>query len=121
MSDLYYKNCQLCVLMYSVTDLDSITKVEKYIEEVKLVKAKESIRHPAFIIFGNKNDLQNNRQVTTEHAIELERRLNIPVIEGSCAQGPDSVLDVVQRLIRIQFKIDGVNQGQGKDKRCIIM
>lgn len=114
----------MCIVMYSVTDSESFSKIEKFIEGVNNARAEKATHTVAwpFLIIGNKNDLQNERQVSQEHAKELERRLNIPVIEGSCLE-TESVLDAVLQIVRMTLKIDGYQQNlhNSNSRRCNIM
>jgi GTPase SAR1 family protein len=124
MRKMIYQASQMCIVMYSVTDSESFSKIEKFIEGVNNARAEKATHTVAwpFLIIGNKNDLQNELQVSQEHAKELERRLNIPVIEGSCLE-TESVLDAVLQIVRMTLKIDGYQQNlhNSNSRRCNIM
>jgi GTPase SAR1 family protein len=120
MRDLLYKNCDMCLVVYSVTDYESFSEVEKFIETVRKVKIDSKCAPIPFLIFANKTDLHDNRKVNFEHAQELERRLNVPVVEGSCKEH-EPILEIGRQLVRLKFTMEGNEGNNRRRRRCIIM
>lgn len=74
----YYRDACMVLLVYDVTNMDSFNAVAKWLEEVR-----QSSNCPRIILIGNKNDLEQKRQVTTDVAANFARKNNLAFIETS--------------------------------------
>lgn len=128
MRQLLYKSSDMCLVMYSVTDPESFSAVEKYVEAVKKIRQEFDAGPIPFLIFANKDDLETERKISFEHGRELEKRLNIPVVEG-CCKNYEPILEICRQLIRMKFRMEdqnteGQNNNQPRRKRkkeCILL
>ncbi|KAJ3432304.1 ras-related protein rabd2a-like [Anaeramoeba flamelloides] len=75
----YYKGAQGIFLVYDVTKQSSFEHIEKWVDEVENHGEKNVTK----FLVGNKIDLVNERQVSTEMGEELAKRLGVPFIETS--------------------------------------
>ena len=92
----YIRVSQGFVLAYSITSLKSFNEVlEKY---ERIAKTKCTRDFP-IVLVGNKCDLEDSREVTTEQGEELARELNCPFFEAS-AKEYIHVEDVFAEVIR---------------------
>ncbi|KAL7713429.1 Ras-related protein RIC1 [Entamoeba marina] len=64
---VHYKNADICVLVYDITNKQSFEKIERYYED-SINTHKEYERPLVYILIGNKCELDNKRQVTYEEA-----------------------------------------------------
>jgi small GTP-binding protein len=73
----YYRNASAVIIVYDVTSQDSFDKVAGWIDEVR-----RHIQVPLLIV-GNKCDLVERRQVTTEAGTEFAQRQGLIFMETS--------------------------------------
>ena len=79
----YYKNSVCAIVVYDITSRESFESVINWIEDCKL----NSPKSVCMILFGNKSDLSENRQVTTEEGEEFAIRYGIKFFETSAKDG----------------------------------
>ncbi|XP_066591452.1 GTP-binding protein Rit2-like isoform X1 [Prorops nasuta] len=82
MRDQYMRCGEGFMICYSVTDRHSFQEVLEYRKLISRVRANEDI---PLVLVGNKFDLQNHRQVTTEEGKALANQLGCPFYETSAA------------------------------------
>ena len=80
----YYKKTNGVILVYDISSEDSFKKIDYWFKDVN-----EKLTHfeNNFILFGNKNDLESERQVPTEEGQALADKYGIPFLEGSAKTG----------------------------------
>lgn len=123
MQNLLYADCDICIVIYSITDNESYQRVPSLIEAVRAVRTKKGSNPIPFLIFGNKADLEDKRKVNIELAQDLEKSLHIRVIEGSCKER-DQIHEAARVLLRLKFRTEDVQDGTQNSKKlknCIIM
>jgi small GTP-binding protein len=76
---VYYKGAKGALLVYDTTSKISFNSIDKWMEEIR-DKTANDIK---LMIIGNKIDLKDYREVTTEEAIEKAKTLGVPVMETS--------------------------------------
>ena len=69
----YYKGARGALLVYDITKKESFENVDKWINEFK----KHSDPNFTIILVGNKSDLEQDRQVTSEEAQKKASSLSI--------------------------------------------
>lgn len=84
------------VLVYSITDRNSFRAASQYKTQFERVRRADDI---PFILVGNKFDLENRRQVSTEEGQALARQFGCPFFETSAALR-HNVDDVYLNLVR---------------------
>lgn len=72
------------ILVYSVTDRNSFGELEAYRDQIFCTKVEECI---LIILVGNKIDLKNQRQVSTEEGEALANSWRVPFVETSAKSG----------------------------------
>jgi len=70
MRDLYIKNGQGFILVYSVTSLSSFRELSEMRNQIARIKDSDEV---PVVLVGNKCDLDDQRQVTSEQGEELAR------------------------------------------------
>lgn len=93
----YYRGAQGILIVYDVTDRDSFESVKNWMTEVDKYAQDHVIR----VLIGNKCDMMENRQVTTEEGQELARHYNISFFETSAksANNVDMAFQGIARSI----------------------
>ena len=72
------KSCQGVVVVFDITQKESFEHLTSWLEAIKEESDKLSI-----VIFGNKCDLEDQRQVTKQEAEKFAKQQKIPYIETS--------------------------------------
>ena len=75
----FYKNASGCLLVYDITNYDSFRSLDKWFEEVS-GNAEEDL---VVLVIGNKCDLEQKRQVTTEEGEAFAKEHGLVFLETS--------------------------------------
>lgn len=96
MRDLYMKNGQGFVLVYSITAQSTFNDLQDLREQILRVKDKDDV---PMVLVGNKTDLEAERVVGKEQGSNLARHFNCAFMETS-AKAKIHVNDVFYDLVR---------------------
>ena len=75
----YFRGTQGAVLVFDLTDRTSFTRLQEWLFELEL----HCRRDPVILLLGNKEDLEDRREVDKTEAMEFARRHNILYLETS--------------------------------------
>jgi GTPase KRas protein len=78
--DDYMRNGEGFLLVYSITESKSFAELKNFHEQILRVKNLEKV---PMVLFGNKSDLESERNVSKAEAKNLAETWGIPFIEGS--------------------------------------
>jgi Ras-related protein Rab-1A len=78
----YYKGAHGIIVVYDVTDKESFKNIDTWMNEVE----KHASDNVSRILVGNKNDLEESRQVSTDEGKELADQYNIRFMETSAKE-----------------------------------
>ena len=79
----YYKNSVCALVVYDITNRDTFNNVSSWIEDCK----NQSPKTIYMILVGNKSDLEDKRQVSTEEGQELAEKYGLEFFETSAKTG----------------------------------
>ena len=79
----YIKDSAVAIVVYDVTNRDSFISVEKWIEDAKALRDDDVL----LILAGNKTDIADHRQVSTEEGKEYAEKMNLLFFETSAKSG----------------------------------
>ena len=79
LAPLYYRGSDIAIIVYDITQKQSFISVKKWIKELK----DNGPVNISFAIIGNKNDLENKRQVLTKDAKKYADEMNAVFFETS--------------------------------------
>ncbi|XP_064615083.1 ras-related protein Rap-2c-like [Liolophura sinensis] len=96
MRDLYIKNGQGFVIVYSITSLQTFQDIKTMREQIIRVKGEEKI---PMLLVGNKSDLEHQREVPTTEASSLAQQWGCPFLEAS-AKNTQNVNEVFIEIVR---------------------
>lgn len=102
MRDLYIRNGQGFVIVYSVTSKQSHQDVVVLREQIIRVKGTENV---PMVLVGNKADLEPDRQVPTSEGMILANEWEVPFYETSakrCINVNEVFADCVVEIMRLQ-------------------
>ena len=95
----YYKGAKGALIVYDITQKDSFENINKWMSEVR----DKSTKDLKILIVGNKTDLVNERQVSTEEALSKAKELESPVMEASALDG-NNVKAAFYDLLKEMYK-----------------
>ncbi|KAJ9574900.1 hypothetical protein L9F63_007919, partial [Diploptera punctata] len=96
MRDLYMKNGQGFVLVYSITAQSTFNDLQDLREQILRVKDTEDV---PMVLVGNKCDLEDERVVGKDQGVNLARQFNCAFMETS-AKAKINVNDIFYDLVR---------------------
>lgn len=96
MRDLYMKNGQGFVLVYSITAQSTFNDIKELREQIRKVKGTENV---PLVLVGNKCDLEEERVVSKATGIEYSKSLGCTFMEAS-AKCRISVEEIFYDLVR---------------------
>ena len=97
----YIKNCLGILLVYSITQQESLKNIENWMKEVN---EKKNVENIPLILIGNKCDLENERTVSKEEGEKLANKYHMKFFECSAKNGIN-VNEAFQYLIDEIVKI----------------
>lgn len=117
MREIYMKTGQGFLLVYSITSLNTLTELSDLRDQILRIKEAESV---PIVIVGNKSDLEEDRAVNSQRAINLSQKWGrVPFYETSARkrQNVDEVfLDLCRQMMRADANSGWAADGYGKEK-----
>ena len=118
-TEAYYKNTACTLIVYDITDRNSFDNVTFWVEGFK----NETIEKVLIVLVGNKSDLNNKRQVSTEEGQDLADKLGISFFETSAKTGENveniffkSTDEIAKRIddnyYDLEYDICGIRKGK---------
>lgn len=115
MRDLYIKNGQGFVVVYSLTNHQTFQDIRTMKDQIVRVKGVERV---PILLVGNKVDLEHQREVPTNEGFGLAQLWGCPFVEAS-AKNKCNVNEVFAEIVR------EMNYNPAKDKRnyccCVLL
>lgn len=96
MRDLYIRNSEAFVIVYSVTSQQTFQDIKSMQDQI--IKVKGTDRVPILLV-GNKIDLEHLREVSTFEGMALAHQWCSPFLEAS-AKNRSSVNDIFVEIVR---------------------
>ena len=115
----YYKGAKGAFVVYDITRKNTFETVNKWVSDISAAADKKI----TLILIGNKNDLEDQRQVTKEMGEEKAKELGLAFMETSACSGEnlDKAFQLIINEIYKKSKEDIMGEGeenivqQGKD------
>ncbi|XP_035692297.1 ras-related protein Rap-2c-like [Branchiostoma floridae] len=111
MRDLYIKNGQGFLLVYSLTNYQTFQDIKPIRDQIIRVKGTEKV---PLVLVGNKVDLESEREVPTSEGKALAQSWGVPFLETS-AKSKHNVDDVFAEVVR---EMNFVQLPDQKDACC---
>ena len=96
MRDLYIKNGQGFLIVYSITSLQTFQDIKTMKEQIMRVKGTDKV---PMLLVGNKSDLEHQREVPYREGQGLAQTWNCPMLESS-AKNTQNVNEVFIEIVR---------------------
>ncbi|KAJ3435375.1 ras-like protein [Anaeramoeba flamelloides] len=119
MESRYVRNGDGFLIVYSTTSKSSFEKIEAFYDLV--LRVKDCSSYP-IVLMGNKCDLVDEREVSTEDAKKLTEKLSCQFLETSALKN-ENIKESFSALVlqlRKKWEEEGLNKKK-KKKRCTIL
>ncbi|BGP53840.1 hypothetical protein JCM8202_004507 [Rhodotorula sphaerocarpa] len=103
----YIRDSSVAVVVYDVTNRASFMNTSKWVDDVRSERGNDVI----IVLVGNKTDLNDKRQVTTEEAETKSKELNVMFIETSAKAG-HNVKTLFRKIAQALPGMDNPNEAQ---------
>jgi small GTP-binding protein len=119
MREQYMRTGEGFLCVYSITNRSSFDEIQTFHKQILRVKDKDSF---PMILVGNKCDLEDQREVSTQEGQDLAKQLNIGFTETSAKQklNVEHAFHELVRIIR-RFNKASSEQKPKRKFRCSIM
>jgi len=107
----YIRDSSVAVVVYDITNSNSFHQTSKWIDDVRTERGSDVI----IMLVGNKTDLGDKRQVSTEEGELKAKELNVMFAETSAKAG----YNVKQLFRRIASALPGMDEGEKPAKETI--
>ncbi|XP_054852230.1 ras-related protein Rab-6A-like isoform X2 [Eublepharis macularius] len=108
----YIRDSAAAVIVFDVTNLNSFQQTSKWIDDVRTERGSDVI----IMLVGNKTDLADKRQITTEEGEQRAKELSVMFIETSAKTG----YNVKQLFRRVAAALPGMDSTPEKSKDDMI-
>ncbi|ESN94844.1 hypothetical protein HELRODRAFT_157741 [Helobdella robusta] len=95
----YIRDSSVAVVVYDISNANSFYQTSKWIDDVRTERGSDVL----IMLVGNKTDLSDKRQVTTEEGEKKAKELNVMFIETSAKAG----YNVKQLFRRVASSLPG--------------
>uniref|UniRef100_A0A3P8SFX3 RAB41, member RAS onco family n=1 Tax=Amphiprion percula TaxID=161767 RepID=A0A3P8SFX3_AMPPE len=109
----YIRDSAAAVVVYDIANLNSFQQTSKWIDDVRTERGSDVI----IMLVGNKTDLADKRQITTEEGEQRAKELNVMFIETSAKTG----YNVKQLFRRVAAALPGMDSTPEKSKEDSIL
>ena len=106
----YYKGAKGAFIVYDITNRLTFESVDKWIQDLNL----NSDKNITLLLIGNKKDLADKRDVTTEEGEEKAKSFGLAFLETSALTGEniDKVFDHILKEVYTKLTIEKKNSGE---------
>ncbi|KAG0974184.1 hypothetical protein G6F29_012372 [Rhizopus arrhizus] len=118
MRDLYMKNGQGFVLVFSITLKSTLTDLNEIREQIIRVKGSDNV---PMVLVGNKCDLENERAVTRNEGMELSQQWGGKPFYETSARFKINVDEVFYDVVRQINKQNPQKDKMKKKFKCLIL
>ncbi|KAK6631204.1 Ras- protein Rab6 [Polyplax serrata] len=102
----YIRDSTVAVVVYDITNANSFHQTSKWIDDVRTERGSDVI----IMLVGNKTDLSDKRQVSSDDGAKKAKELNVMFIETSAKAG----YNVKQLFRRVAAALPGMDSTENK-------
>ena len=112
LAPMYYRGAVIAILVFSLTKQDTLTDVKSWAEEIQ----QQTDEMPILFIVGNKMDLVDERQITSEQGEAVANELGGIYFEVSAKSG-QGIEDLFVRIAEESFKKLGASTAPPEENK----
>lgn len=90
---MYYRGANAAVIVYDISSVESFERAKKWVTELQ----KQAQPDIVIALVGNKTDLQTQRKVQKQEALDYAQDKNLIVMEASAKSG-DNVIEIFDAI-----------------------
>lgn len=109
----YIRDSSVAVVVYDISSLKSFQNTKKWVEDVRGERGADVI----IVLVGNKTDLGDRREVTTQMGEEEAKRCGALFVETSAKVGAN-VKALFRRIAQALPGMEGEGEGGGSQSKC---
>ena len=105
----YYKGANGAIVVYDVTSKTSFDSVDNYISELKEIVSTDI----KIMMIGNKIDLKDEKEVSTEEALSKGKYFELPLVEASAIDSTNvkqAFYDFIKEIYKIVKKQKDIDE-----------
>ena len=108
----YYKGAKGAFVVYDITKKDTFKSVDKWVSDLTSAASQNII----IMVVGNKNDLEEQRQISKEEGENKARELNVAFLETSALTGDnlDKAFEIMMNEMYNKNK-EAIESGENQD------
>ncbi|AMD20128.1 HCL023Wp [Eremothecium sinecaudum] len=113
----YIRASHVAIVVYDVTNRESFEYIDKWVEDVMNERGEGNV---ILCIVGNKNDLVDERKVTTEEAEKKSQVLNAKIFMETSSKVGYNVKNLFIKVVKLILEFENVNDSGvdlGADKK----
>ena len=114
LNQIIAKDIQIFLLLFDLTDINSLNDIIYYYENVKREKKNQNF----IILIGNKSDDIEKRVIFKEHINNLTKKYKFPYFEISCKNGKN-IKELENYLCHVSFQFLTIFKSKPKFKPLI--
>ena len=119
MREMWLRKNDGILLIYDITNRESFEQLDSFCDEIQKLQQAADKKELSIVICGNKCDLEDQRQVTTEEGKKFADLYGYPFYETS-AKTNINVNEAFFALVRNYLPNNNINGDSGKHNKCII-
>ena len=96
---IYYKNSSCAFIVYDITEKESYNHIESWITECKKIAPETTL----LVLIGNKNDLNENREVSYDEGLKMAEKFKMLFFETSAKNG-ENIEKIFKESVECIFK-----------------
>ena len=110
----YYKGSRGALLVYDITRYSTFEDIEKWMKEIK-ERIQGSLK---MMIIGNKVDLNDQRNVDIQTALDKAKTLNVPLLETSAVDSTNvnKAFEIILKEMYKELKIEKESEKNEQNK-----
>ena len=115
----FYRNSSLAIIVYSITDQSSFESIDQWLKELKLNSSPDI----KIFLIGNKIDLEDKREVSTEQGKNMQNDYNLDLFIESIAKNGHNTEFIFAHAAKLlytdynKYKIGNPLLGRLKDNK----
>ncbi|KAI9345839.1 ras family-domain-containing protein [Zopfochytrium polystomum] len=110
----YIRDSSVAVVVYDITNRNSFQNTSKWVDDVRAERGNDVI----IVLVGNKTDLSDKRQVSTEEGEKRAKEFNVMFIETSAKAGYN-VKALFRKIAQALPGMEASGEGQGQGQQMI--
>lgn len=121
MTKSYYRSAKACLIVFDLTRRETFENVKVWAEQYAQSNTSSAQNKQSVVIMGNKKDLKEDRQVTTEEAEALAREIGCQFFEVSAKEDGEQISQIFYSLSEVLLKNeDAVAAGVKEPERVVV-